>query len=251
MTTFTSTLRATLAALCLAALGCNSSLGDATDGGTETGGSTGGNSSNPTSGSDDFWPCSASKACPDGQFCFNGVCAIGCLSDKDCADNQFCATDDDMLCHNKQVPTCPDTPCVEGQVCVNGFCSTPPPDTQCDPTTLPDGCESNALCIEHEEGKAECYTFPYCSQDGTCPVGTEGAVCNDGLAQGKDKICLIGLCTADTHCPADWNCVKFEANGVIGYCSNGGFGELCDSNDQCVSGVCMLPPIPGEPGFCA
>lgn len=250
MTTFTSTLRATLAALCLGALGCNSSLGDATDGGTGTDGTTGNNSSNPTSGGGEWQPCSANNPCPDGQFCFNGVCAVGCQSDGDCADNQYCATDDDRLCHNKEVSTCPDTPCVEGQVCVNGFCSTPPPDTECDPTSLPDGCESNALCIEHEEGQPECYTFPYCSQDDTCPIGTEGAVCNTDLVPDKDKICLIGLCTDASHCPAEWKCVDFEPNGVIGFCSNGAFGNPCNSNDECISGTCSQP-FPGVPGTCA
>lgn len=248
MSTLTSTIRAILAVLCLGVLACGSTPGGGTDTSDET---TGGSTSNqPTSGGEEWQPCSAASPCPDGQFCFNGVCALGCQSDGDCADNQFCGTEDDMLCHNKQVTTCPEVPCVEGQVCVNGFCSTPPPDTQCDPLNQPDGCESDALCVELEEGDPECYTFPYCAEDGTCPIGTQGAVCNDDLVPGKDKICLIGLCTAAAHCPADWKCVKFEPGGVIGFCSNGGFGELCHSGDECASGTCTQP-VPGVPGTCA
>jgi len=245
-TTTTLKLRSIFAALCLAA--CNASLGDGTDTSDETdGNATAASNSNGDSG-DEWQPCSAANACPDGQFCFNGICAIGCQSDGDCADNQYCATDDDMLCHNKEVTICPEVPCAEGQVCVNGFCSTPPPSTECSTEMLPDGCESNALCVEAEEGAPKCYTFPYCSEDGTCPVGTQGAVCNNDLID-KDKICLIGLCTEVANCPADWSCVKFETNGVIGFCSNGGVGSPCTGNEECVSGTCSLP-FPGVPGFC-
>lgn len=249
MTTMTTTIRTLLASLCLGLLACSPSLGDMTEGAGDD--SSGGTSNgNPTTGGSGEWtPCSAANPCPDGQFCFNGLCAIGCNSDGDCATDQYCATDGDRLCHNKEVPTCPDTPCADGQVCINSFCSTPPPETQCTPQPVDDGCAKDALCIEAEEGKPKCYTFPYCPADGVCPVGANGAVCNDGLLADKDKICLVGLCTATEHCPGDWHCVKFQGE-VIGVCSSGSTGELCNENTECISGVCQ-EPLPDFPGFCA
>ncbi|MCY0993757.1 hypothetical protein OV203_41855 [Nannocystis sp. ILAH1] len=254
-TTTTLKLRSLFAALCLAA--CNASLGDGTDSSDETDGASTAStnpSGTPTDPSGDpsgdpNAPCSAANACPDGQFCWNGICAIGCTSDGDCAENQFCATDTDMLCHNKEVTTCPEVPCAEGQVCKSGFCSTPPPPTQCTPSPVDDGCESNAVCFQESEDKASCYTLPYCSQDDTCPTGTEGAVCNNGLLPDKDKICLIGLCTEVANCPADWKCVKDQPNAVVGYCSDGGTFAPCSTNEDCASNVCDLP-FPGQSGFC-
>lgn len=242
----TTMIRSTLAALCLGLFACNPSLGETTAGGSETGGETG---ENPTSGGSNEWqPCSAGNPCPDGQFCFNGVCALGCNSDGDCAEDQYCATEGDRLCHNKEVSTCPDVPCAEGQVCVNGFCSTPPPATQCEPFAPEDGCEKNALCLEVEEGQPKCYTFPYCPADGDCPVGLQGAVCNDELIPGKDKICLVSACLDGSHCPAEFMCVMFEGS-ALGYCSSGATGEPCNDGSECKSGTCNVP-VPGLPGFC-
>lgn len=247
MTTMTSKIRSALAALCLGALACNPSLGKSTEDAGETGETT----DDPTSGGSDggFAPCNNASPCPDGQFCYNGICAIGCNSDGDCADNQYCATDEDRLCHNKEVTTCPEVPCVDGQICVNGYCSTPPPATECEPFAPEDGCDKNALCLEVEEGKPKCYTFPYCPADGDCPVGIEGAVCNDGLIAGKDKICLVSACLDASHCPADFKCLKFEGD-PLGYCSSGATGEPCNGDADCLSNACEVP-FPGFPGFCS
>jgi hypothetical protein len=241
MTITKTLLRSTFAALCLAA--CNGSLGDMTDTSDDT--NQTGNASND---SGDLAPCSSANPCPSGQFCFNGICAIGCTNNGDCAEDQYCATDTDMLCHNKEVTTCPETPCADGQVCVQGLCSTPP-STGCDLFAPQDGCESNELCIPVSEEEGKCYSFPACGEGDTCPIGTEGAVCNVDLIREKDKICLPGMCTDDKHCPAEWKCVKLEAKGVVGACSNGSFGDPCWENTDCNSGSCFLP-FPGESGTC-
>lgn len=228
---------------------CQPSLGDMTDG--ESGGDDAPSSTDdPTGGGGEYMPCSAANPCPDGQFCFNGLCALGCNSDGDCAADQYCDTEGDRLCHNKTVSTCPEVPCAEGQACVNGFCSTEV-DQQCQ--QMPngeDGCASDALCIEEPDQPEayKCYTFPACAADDTCPVGTEGAVCNDGLLTNKDKICLIGMCTGVEHCPADWTCVKFQGE-VIGLCSSGALGYPCGGPADCDSGNCVQP-LPGVPGVC-
>lgn len=242
----TTMIRSTLAALCLGLLGCQNSLGMTTAGGSDTDAMT---TDDPTSGGSGEWqPCNGANPCPNGQFCFNGVCALGCNSDGDCASDQYCATDEDRLCHNKEVSTCPDVPCAEGQVCVNGYCSTPPPATECMPFAPDDGCDKNAICLEVEEGMPKCYTFPYCPADGDCPVGLQGAVCNEDLIPNKDKICLVGACLDNSHCPAEYRCVKIDGD-PLGYCSSGGVGELCNGPGDCKSNVCNAP-FPGIPGSC-
>lgn len=202
--------------------------------------------------------CSASSPCPSGQFCFNGLCAVGCQSNANCAADQYCDTQYTQACHNKVVKACPETPCATGQICVSGLCSTPPAATQCNPqnvTTGNDGCESNALCIDsvddEEESKSnpKCYTFPPCGENKTCPVGAQGAVCNDGLIPNKGYVCLTGLCKTSADCPAEWTCSKPNASSVIGMCATGSVGSPCNQPSDCQSGNCMTA-APGFPGVC-
>lgn len=236
---------------------CNSSIGSLSDseGDTEaTGADETSGASTPTSGNADggeFMPCTAANPCPDGQFCFNGLCALGCQSNGDCGDDQYCDTEFDRLCHNKTVSTCPETPCAEGQECVNGFCSAGPTDEVC--MQMPngeDGCAKDSLCIAEPDDQEsyKCYPFPACPEDGQCPIGTEGAVCNDGILPSKSRICLIGLCLAADDCPSEWKCVQFDGEPV-GLCSSGAFGYPCNGDADCLSGSCNTP-FPGQPGFC-
>ena len=163
----------------------------------------------PTSKSPFF--CSSSNPCPSGMFCFNGLCAIGCTSNENCADDQYC---DGLYCVNTEVPTCTsDSNCYEGQICVQGVCSTPPPSTTCDPDQVVsgnDGCDNYSLCIDGDDDGPEdpaCYTMPPCAEDGTCPVGAYGAVCNNDYIN-KARICLIGACEAEANCHFRTSVVK-------------------------------------------
>ncbi|MCP4501629.1 MAG: hypothetical protein GY822_16850 [Deltaproteobacteria bacterium] len=72
--------------------------------------------------SNDTFLCSNSDPCPAGQFCFNDLCAIGCLSNGDCASDQYCDTEGSMRCVNRVVETCPQTACEANQDCVDGYC---------------------------------------------------------------------------------------------------------------------------------
>lgn len=193
--------------------------------------------------------CSANTPCADGQFCFNGVCAIGCNSNGDCAENQYCDTEFDRLCHNKVVQTCPDTPCNENQTCQDGFCSATPTNTSCEPRADGnDGCPNDSLCLENDAEETQCYGFPACPEDGICPTGTIGAVCNAGIIPNKGHICLTSLCQTVDHCPASWSCIK-EQGGVVGSCSDGNFGSLCIEQSDCNNGQCSAA-APGLIGFC-
>jgi len=183
--------------------------------------------------------CIGQNDCPDGQFCFNGLCAIGCQSNDDCADDQYCATGEDRMCHNKEVPTCSsDGECKGEQVCTDGYCTAPSQsDEQCEPDSIDDGCSETAICVERDGEDPECVNLPRCSEDGTCPTGQAGAVCNDDYVPQKAEVCLLGACESDSNCPSDWSCVKPQ-NSVLGTCSSGAFGTPCTEDSQCQSGTC-------------
>lgn len=199
-------------------------------------------------------PSTCPGGCPDGQFCFNGLCALGCNSNQDCAEDQYCATDEDRLCHNKQVPECSsDDECGGNQVCTKGYCSAQPETAdECEPSPDGnDGCGEYAVCVEEESGNT-CYTLPKCSAEGTCPTGQAGAVCNDGHIPNKAEICLLGLCEDTSNCPDGWSCQKASDSQVLGYCwsgGGGGTGSQCETDSDCDSGNCQGSDSPG-PGIC-
>ena len=206
--------------------------------------------------------CNSTNACPSGQFCFNGICAIGCTSNANCASDQYCDTAEDgpvSYCKNKTVPTCTgDSQCAVSQLCLHGFCSVKPPENKpaCDPDkagSAEDGCDKYAICTDPNEENstkqdAYCASFPPCPESGVCPTGQFGAVCNDGYLPAKGRFCMEGLCKTNSNCPSAWNCVKPFANAVLGFCSSGAPGMPCENNTQCASGSCMAPP--GFTGAC-
>ncbi|NVB38914.1 hypothetical protein G6O69_13815 [Pseudenhygromyxa sp. WMMC2535] len=238
----------TLSVCLFSVLGCSASLGS--EGGEDETSADDEAGDDASEGGDEggYSPCSSSNPCPDGQFCFNGLCAIGCLSAGDCAEGQYCATDTDMLCHDSEVPTCTsDSECASSQLCVNGYCSAAPEpeDAGCNlDDYLDDGCPSNAVCLESEDDPelGVCYEMPACGADGSCPVGSIGAVCNNGYLPEKDAICLVNLCESTSNCPSDWSCVYFD-QATVGVCSSGAFGTPCSTGEDCESGVCS--PLPG------
>lgn len=200
--------------------------------------------------------CSASKPCPSGQYCWNGLCVNGCLSNGDCADDQYCSIDEFIghgVCVNKEVPTCSgDADCDTGQQCLSGVCSTR--DTSVDRCTPrldgQDGCDPFSICLaEDEEGEqTSCYAFPPCPEDGVCPVGQLGAVCNEGDIPQKARICLTSLCKDDSHCPARFSCVL--GSGSLGFCSDGSWGSPCQIAGDCAQGLSCNVMLPGQPGMC-
>ncbi len=226
-----------------------------TGGGGSGGGAGGGGGGGAGGGGGTVDPpetiCSASDACPDGQFCFNGICALGCNSDGDCASNQYCDTDFDRLCHNRTVTTCPDTPCAEGQTCTNGLCSAPPVEADCTPRLDggDDGCDEYSLCRPEDESTTACYSFPPCDENGECPVGLVGATCNTGIIPNKAAFCMTGACETVENCPANWSCVKTDT-APIGDCSDGTTGAPCLVDDDCQGDLVCNVPFVGEPGFC-
>jgi len=199
--------------------------------------------------------CSNSNPCPKGQFCFNGLCAIGCTTDDNCANNQYCDTEWEHMCVNKEVHTCPDTPCASNQECIKGLCSAKAESEKCTPRPDgKDGCDKYSICIDKSDADAKeqdlsCVSFPPCPQDGACPVGTVGAVCNEGYIPNKARICLTGLCKSEDNCPSGFNCITPQGS-QLGMCGSGAFGSPCLSSSDCQDGLSCLGAITGVPGFC-
>ena len=191
--------------------------------------------------------CGTDNPCPAGQFCWNGLCALGCMSDQDCADNQYCDTRVDLpnnqfgthMCVNKEVAGCStDADCEETQTCMNGTCGVASEDHECTPRfDGPDGCDEFSICIDHgdEVEDFRCFSFSPCPQDGNCPVGLYGAVCNDGYFPEKAPICLTTGCITEENCPSSFKCIIPQ--GTLGVCSDGSAGALCMAHEDCDSGL--------------
>jgi hypothetical protein len=97
------------------------------DGGGETGaGGSGNNSggtsnagtSNNSSGGGDGTTSCGVTTCQAGQYCNNGVCVNGCLTDANCGPNQSCQDIDDVTSQG----TCRNTTNTPAKDC-NAFCA--------------------------------------------------------------------------------------------------------------------------------
>ncbi len=205
--------------------------------------------------------CGTDNPCPAGQWCFNGLCAPGCMTDLDCADNQYCDTQIDLpnnqfgthMCVNKEVSTCStDADCETTQECILGMCSVSAGPQECTPRIdAPDGCDDFSICLDVGDGEVEefeCYAFPPCPQDGICPVGLYGSVCNEDIFPAKERICLTSLCKEEAHCPSTHQCIPLQ--GEIGGCSDGAFGSLCLDDQDCKSELTCMTAAPGMVGTC-
>lgn len=172
--------------------------------------------------------CTTLDKCPPGMACFNGICADSCNTDQDCPETQRCLTSLDQLCHDRDLATCPDSAeCATSQVCANGYCSLMTSQGACggSPFGNGDGCEAGAVCLMNPNVDGEkleatrCFVMPPCPDDGKCPIGPYGAVCNDGLFPEKARICLAGLCTSKDNCPDGWSCMPVYPNATYGNCT--------------------------------
>jgi hypothetical protein len=102
-----------------------------------------------------------------------------------------------------------------------------------------DGCSSTLFCAQVPGAPdARCYQFPACGQDGSCPTGQVGAICNDHYFSDKPRFCVPGFCHDASHCPASWNCVRTSPVDVLGRCSDGTPGRPCGTDSDCQSNHC-------------
>lgn len=114
-----------------------------------------------------------------------------------------------------------------------------------------DGCEKTSLCqreIVLDDGgycfgptcPGHCYEAVPCNPDGSCAVGANGALCNDGLFPQKARVCVPTFCRSVANCPSTFRCVGVGAVMAAGFCSSGATGQPCTQPSECGSGTCTL-----------
>ncbi len=199
----------------------------------------------PDSGSEDPVPCSTNAECGTLAICFNGQCAGTCRSDAECPSAQYCDTSWGQ-CHPRAVATCSPGSCLTSQTCRSGLCTAKDlPRQSCD--TSADTCGFDRLCSSDSGGFA-CQSMPACSPDGSCPRGSRGAVCNEGLEPSKGRVCLIGTCSSGLDCVLGLTCAR-SGGASLGFCTTGEKGDVCFAGSDCRSSSCQTI-FPGTPGMC-
>ncbi|MEM9461454.1 MAG: hypothetical protein AAGF11_45240 [Myxococcota bacterium] len=143
--------------------------------------------------------------------------------------------------------TCEGVSCSEDEVCVQGRCVMPSDRGGCVRSGADDSCGPSHVCAE-VAGKDQCIEAEPCDGAGGCAPGQLGAVCNVGLVDDKDQVCLLGLCRQDSDCPDPSVCATLGEQP--GRCSSGEFGAPCVDATQCISGSCFVPS-PDRVGLCS
>jgi hypothetical protein len=137
-------------------------------------------------------------------FISNFIGVPECAVDTDCDDGSECTLDTCDAGACAHVPAADDSVCAGG-ICCAGVCAAP-------------DCASDAECDDGDS----------CTSDTCVSGGTCDAVCqSDWPTCGLDDGCCGEVCTAET----DPDC---EAAPVCAFNK-----ELCDSNADCCSGVCI------------
>ena len=180
-------------------------------------------------------PCGANEQCVDGA-CVPKTPTT--CPEVPCASNQTCQSG--VCIDNTQPTECPDVPCASGQICQLGECVARPAMCQVR-LDGSDGCDHDELCLFSDVEETECARFEDCRADGSCPVGVFGAVCNIDMIPGKSRVCMTGLCTGHEHCPDQWRCVHLGVGSSLGQCSSGTQYDICNSNEDCLSGLTCSP----------
>jgi hypothetical protein len=191
--------------------------------------------------------------CTSGLACVNSVCTSTCPGGTGCPQGYYCEGDSgfDEVCAPNTAIRCIDlTQCPAPQTCTAGLCTS----TEllgdggrgnCSNTPPNDGCSPGALCFQTATATFTCEAMPACSQDGTCPVGPAGSTCNvqpDGgrFLEGKQRICLLGLCASSSNCPAaNPHCVSSGPGIESTRCFPGTTNSPCNTNADCNNGACI------------
>ncbi|MFL5412150.1 MAG: hypothetical protein ACJ79D_12310 [Myxococcales bacterium] len=206
------------------------------------------------------------QPCTGGLACVNRVCTQTCPGGNSaaCPPGYYCEGDAgfDEVCAPVNAIRCVDiTQCPAPQTCFQGLCASQERLGDggvgaCSNTPPNDGCSVGAICIQNN-ATFLCVAMPACSQDGTCPVGGFGSTCNvqpDGgrLIEGKQRICLFGLCASNANCPpSNAHCVQQPDAGIeASGCFNGLTNSPCFTNADCNPGFTCTGADGGGSGQC-
>jgi hypothetical protein len=192
----------------------------------------------PPPDTQNFPPCAA------GTTCVNRICLPTCDAGW-CAAGTYCEgpAPEDVCAPVAPIACSRESDCPNPQVCLAGLCSSPQLRADggyqgCVLNSEPnDACGNDAVCFQLCTDTAcvnrvnRCVGLPACGQDGGCPQGTLGSICNDGrnpdggqLFPGKQRICLLSYCMKDTDCNAAAHCF-FGAPALLGRCNFGNAGD--------------------------
>ena len=171
-----------------------------------------------------------------------GACGNACAYNQSCSGDGRCMTADSIsclpgyptACSNAQHPFyCVDTEndsqncgacgnaCAPGEGCYGGSC------LNFDPCTTAGGAWCNGRCTDLLIDESNCGA---CANE--CDYATE--TCMDGVCVGSSPSCPAG----QTKCGGA--CVDITSNTD----NCGACGNVCSAAQQCVEGVCFIPPSP-------
>ncbi len=162
--------------------------------------------------------CIMSEECPDGELCFDGICAEDACTDVECPNPQVCyagacyepcIVDGDCtspnLCYADRCTDdpCADVLCASGQACVSGTCFAVC--AQDDDCAFPDVCWDER-CAEDPCSDIQCATIQICF-DGEClPRCGPGELGCADLGTCADAPCLAGTVCTDGLGSGDYTC---------------------------------------------
>jgi hypothetical protein len=201
---------------------------------------------------------SGDNTCAAGTRCVNRncvpSCAAGCPAGTYCegpAPRDFCVPVTAIACANSRNCPAPQVcflgPPACSNFCTRGVCAS----QQLRADGGYQGCLVNAGADDACGPDAVCYTLgattgtvnacvglPACNQDGGCPGGTFGSVCNDALPDGgqilpgKQRICLFSYCLRDSDCNQSGHCFH-TTSAEPGRCNFGLAGDPCFTKADC------------------
>lgn len=204
------------------------------------------------------------NSCAPGTRCVNRVCTPACASDGSCPAGSYCegpAPVEDVCAANVPIICKQTLDCPRPQYCLGGLCASGQTRADggfqgCVLGSVNDACGPDAVCFQTQNGN-QCLGMPACASNGGCPIGTSGAVCNDGrnpdggqLFPGKQRICVYGFCAIDTDCTQRAHCFHPAPGNPLGNCNFGVAGDPCFSNADCIGSSACSVPDGGTLGVC-
>ncbi|HJL15320.1 MAG TPA: matrixin family metalloprotease [Sandaracinaceae bacterium LLY-WYZ-13_1] len=200
--------------------------------------------------------CEDDGECAAGR-CVDGACAAPCdpTIDGACGDGLRCARRegacDEGWCVAGAGGAGPGAACTGDADCASGLCAG----GACRPPCPPDGCGDGRTCRVPDAGCPYCAPLAEpgdpCAMDADCAAGA--CVATDGgprCAAGPcDEGCPVGFACADGTCVLDaggfGDACEGDADCASGLCRDGACTRTCDSARPCPEGPC------GDDGVCA